>query len=127
MAAADQRDLLVIVENGSGSKVTAVAEIASEAIVKQVNRSALYPLVEPGRRAALDTYLRPAKMFDYVEFARVFDLRAEGATARDLLRNIGVKDAKNPSQGTPRASTDVVAHAKLLSLINNSPSHVNER
>ena len=122
-------DLLILVQTASHGRAVAVGEVAYPAVSEEVNREMLYDRVPDRLRRALDAYLDRGASFDYVQFARVYDVRDCNKTYEELLAQCGFGMKPNTNLGmglldtveSSASSIDrlrcfLVAHAKCVAL-----------
>ena len=94
-------DLLVLVQTKSRQRAVAVGQVGHSGSSCENNRALLYERLPHGLHDSLDSYLKGAVTFSYVEFDMVYDLRDASMTAKDLLAHgsLGMDPRKNFGMG----------------------------
>ena len=115
-------DLFAVLCKGT-LQVAAVCEIASPPQTKVQTREALYSLVLPEQRAAINSYLGDAATFDYVPFSKIYSPPSP-LTIREMLGILGAEIPKT-WQGVQHIKS-IASHARLCELIGAWPCHVKD-
>ena len=122
-------DLLILVQTKSQKRAIDIGEVAYPAVSREERRAVLYDRIPDRLRHSLDTYLDRGTSFDYVEFARVFDVRHCNLSAEEVLAKgffqlnpkknlgMGVLDTlETPMNSIGRLRDFLAAHAKCIAV-----------
>ena len=118
-------DYFVVLGAGTHCQVMAVGRLAGRAVSDVSDRAVLYSKLLPERKEALDEEFGMAPSFNYVQFDRVYDMRACSVSVGELAARIGIPVNKYIWQGLIcLAEDDSDTCRRLEDIVRGCPVHV---